>query len=282
MSNSDFHPQAHTRDTSMPIRKIIQGLSEFQNTYFHTHQELFKQLSQGQTPEILFITCSDSRIDPNLLTQTQPGELFIIRNLGNIIPPYNAITTSEGAGIEYAVLGLGIKHIIVCGHSHCGSMRALLQLNKLNEGSPLVYDWLKHYGETTRLLLQENYQEYEGEELLRIAVEENILTQIENLETYPVIRSRMHARTLSLHAWMYEIEKGQIFAYDAKRERYVPLTDPFPVPNPLAVMHPRATEEKNKAKPSNLEESVTEARNDRSFAQESTETIENGKTTINY
>ncbi|KAF3884008.1 MULTISPECIES: carbonic anhydrase [Nostocales] len=221
----------------MPIKRIIKGLNEFQTNYFTIHQEMFRQLSQGQTPEILFITCSDSRIDPNLLTQTKPGELFIIRNLGNIIPTHGSYNNSEGAGIEYAVSALNIKHVIVCGHSHCGSMKALLQLNTLSDEMPLVYSWLKQHAESTRRLLRENYKDYDGEALLKIAVEENVLTQIENLETYPVIRSKLHAGKLSLHAWVYEIETGQIVAYDANNRKFVPLcSDAFPVPDPLACL----------------------------------------------
>ncbi|MCC0178837.1 carbonic anhydrase [Waterburya agarophytonicola K14] len=171
----------------MPIERIIQGLTEFQDNYFSTHQEFFQLLSLKQAPEVLLITCSDSRIDPNLLTQTKPGELFVIRNIGNMIPPHGTLNSSEGAGIEYAVAALNIKHIIICGHSHCGSMKALLQLNKLNEDMPLVYDWLKHHGEPIRRLLKENHKDCDEAELLRIAIEENVLTQIENLKTYPVI-----------------------------------------------------------------------------------------------
>lgn len=225
-------------ELSMPISRIIQGLSEFQTNYFNTHQELFQQLSQGQTPDILLITCSDSRIDPNLITQTQPGELFIIRNIGNIVPSHGTLNSSEGAGIEYAVAALDIKHIVVCGHSHCGSMKALLQLNKLNEEMPLVYDWLKHHGESVRRLLRDNYPNSSEEELLKIAIQENVLTQIENLETYPVIRSKMHARQISLHAWVYEIETGKIYAYDADQGKFALLSSgPFPVPNPLSIIH---------------------------------------------
>lgn len=225
--------------SAMPIKRIIRGLNEFQSNYFISHQEMFSQLCQGQSPEILFITCCDSRIDPNLLTQTQPGELFIIRNLGNIIPAYSNANASEGAGIEYAVSGLDIKHIIVCGHSHCGSMKGLLQINNLSEPMPLVYGWLRHNAESTRRLLQDNYQDYDGEKLLRIAIEENILTQIENLETYPVIRSRLHGKQISLHAWLYEIETGNIFTYNAQENRFVILkSESFPVPSPLANLQP--------------------------------------------
>ncbi|AFZ34329.1 Carbonate dehydratase [Stanieria cyanosphaera PCC 7437] len=227
-----------TRELSMPLSRIIQGLGEFQTNYFNTHQELFQQLSQGQTPDILLITCSDSRIDPNLLTQTQPGELFIIRNIGNIVPPHGILNSSEGAGIEYAVAALDIKHVVVCGHSHCGSMKALLQLNKLNEEMPLVYDWLKHHGEPVRRLLKENYGNCSEEQLLKIAIEENVLTQIENLETYPVIRSKMHSGQISLHAWVYTIETGKIYAYDANKGEFALLSSgPFPVPNPLSIIH---------------------------------------------
>lgn len=104
------------------MRKLIKGVHQFQTDYFTSHREMFEQLSLSQHPRILFITCCDSRIDPNLITQTQPGELFIIRNIGNIIPPYGKITGAEGAVIEYAVQELGIKEIIVCGHSHCGAI----------------------------------------------------------------------------------------------------------------------------------------------------------------
>ncbi len=222
----------------MPINRIIQGLSQFQTNYFNHHQEFFQQLSQKQTPEVLFITCSDSRIDPNLLTQTKPGELFVIRNIGNMIPTHGTLNSSEGAGIEYAVAALNIKHIIVCGHSHCGSMKALLQLNKLTEEMPLVYNWLKHHGEPIRRLLKENHGNCNEEELLKIAIRENVLTQIENLETYPVIRSKMRGGKIALHAWIYEIETGKIQAYDSNCGEFTLLSSGgFPIPNPLAYVH---------------------------------------------
>lgn len=223
----------------MPINRIIHGHNDFQEKYFKSHQELFEKLSQGQKPEILFITCSDSRIDPNLLTQTVPGELFIIRNIGNIIPPHGTLNSSEGAGIEYAVQALNIKEIVICGHSHCGSMKGLLHLNSLEDEMPLVYDWLKHHAESTRRILKENFAGYTEEELLKIAIQTNVLSQIENLETYPIIRSRLHGGKLRLHAWIYEIETGLILAYNAQKGQFVSLeNEPFPVPNLLGELHP--------------------------------------------
>lgn len=198
------------------MRKLIRGLQEFQSNYFTNHRELFEKLSEEQHPRALFITCSDSRIDPNLLTQTEPGELFIIRNAGNIIPPYRAANGGEGAAIEYAVVALEIKQIIVCGHSNCGAMKGLLQIGNLAEEMPLVYDWLKH-AEATRRLIKENYQNYEGKELLDATIEENVFTQIENLRTYPVIHSKLHSGELSIYGWVYKIETGGVFVYSMER-----------------------------------------------------------------
>jgi carbonic anhydrase len=198
------------------MRKLLKGLHQFQTNYFSSHREMFEKLSEGQHPRILFITCSDSRIDPNLITQTEPGELFIIRNVGNIIPPYGATTGGEGAAIEYAIEALGIKEIVVCGHSHCGAIKGLLQLGNLTEQMPLVYDWLK-YAEATRRIIKENYQDYQGEELLNAAIEENVVTQIENLRTYPVVHSKLYKGQLNIHAWVYKIESGGVVVYSTER-----------------------------------------------------------------
>lgn len=203
------------------MKKLIKGLRDFQTGYFSQYQELFEQLSHGQKPRVLFITCSDSRIDPNLITQAQVGELFVIRNAGNIIPPYGAANGGEGAAIEYAVHALKVEQIIVCGHSHCGAMKGLLHLSDLEDEMPLVYDWLKHT-EATRRLIQENYLGCGDEDLLDITIAENVLTQLVNLRTYPVIRSKLYQGQISLHAWVYHIETGEVLAYDAARHEYVP------------------------------------------------------------
>jgi carbonic anhydrase len=203
------------------MKKLIRGLREFKTSYFSSHQDLFERLSHGQKPRVLFITCSDSRIVPNLITQAEPGELFVIRNAGNIIPPFGAANGGEGAAVEYAIHALGIQQIIVCGHSHCGAMKGLLQLGSLEEEMPLVYDWLKH-AEATRRLVKENYQGFSKDELLEIAIAENVLTQIENLKTYPVVHSRLYQGKLSIYGWVYLIETGEILAYDPDTHTYTP------------------------------------------------------------
>lgn len=202
------------------MRKLISGLSQFRSTYYSAHRDLFEQLAHGQKPRVLFITCSDSRIDPNLMTQTNIGELFIIRNAGNIIPPYGAANGGEGAAVEYAMHALDIEQIVVCGHSHCGAMKGLLQLAQLEAEMPLVYDWLKH-AEATRRLVRENYSHYQGEELLEVTIAENVLTQIDNLKTYPVIHSKLYQGKLKIYGWIYHIETAEIFAYDPITHSYV-------------------------------------------------------------
>lgn len=203
-----------------PMKELIKGLREFKTNYVPTHRDLLEHLAQGQHPRVLFITCSDSRLDPTLLTQTDLGDLFEIRNAGNIVPPYGATNGGEGASVEYAVHALGINQIIVCGHSHCGAMKGLLQLGKLEEEMPLVYNWLSHT-EATRRLIKENYVGYAKEELLEIAVAENVITQIENLKTYPVVRSRMYRGELKIYGWVYMIETGEVLAYDPDTHSYV-------------------------------------------------------------
>jgi carbonic anhydrase len=202
------------------LKKLIKGLREFKSNYFSSHLELFEQLAQGQNPRVLFITCSDSRIVPNLITQADVGDLFVIRNAGNIIPPYGAANGGEGAAVEYAIQALNIEQIVVCGHSHCGAMKGLLQLNKLQENMPLVYDWLKH-AEATRRLVQENYPEFQGEELLEVTIAENVLTQIENLRTYPIVHSRLYQGRLQIYGWIYHLETGEVLAYDPETHAYV-------------------------------------------------------------
>ena len=219
------------------MKKLLEGLRKFQTEYFNEHRELFAELAHGQSPRILFITCSDSRIDPNLITQAEVGDLFVIRNAGNIIPPFGATNGGEGAAVEYAVQALNIEQIIVCGHSHCGAMKGLLKMNKLAEEMPLVYDWLKQ-AEATRRLVKENYKDLEGEELLELTIAENVLNQLENLHTYPVIRSKMHQGKLTLDAWIYRIESGEVLSYDPILHDFVAPTSRLPAPEYEYNLHP--------------------------------------------
>jgi len=203
------------------VQKLIQGIHQFRQDDFRPLKGLFEQLARGQNPETLFITCSDSRIDPNLLTRSMPGDLFILRNAGNIVPPHGAGGGGEAATIEFAVAALGVKDIIICGHSHCGAMKGLLEPESLAE-MPAVAAWLSH-AEATRRVVRENYTHLDGDRLITAAVEENVLVQLENLRTLPAVASRLVKGDLHLHGWVYKIETGDVFAFDLESGQFVPL-----------------------------------------------------------
>lgn len=201
------------------MQKLIEGLHHFQQSIFGTQQELFERLSEGQSPETLFITCSDSRINPNLLTQTQPGDLFILRNAGNLVPPYSSIPGGEAATIEFAVRGLKVKDVIVCGHSHCGAMDGLLHPEKTQD-FPALNRWLEH-AEVTRRVVADLYPSKTPNELLNVAIQENVLAQMENLRTHPSIATALAAGRIRIHGWVYKIETGEIFGYNPERRQFV-------------------------------------------------------------
>lgn len=202
------------------MKDLLKGLREFQSSYVPQHEALLKELARGQHPRVLFITCSDSRVQPELMTQSDLGDLFVIRNAGNIVPPYGATNGGEGATIEYAIKSLDIQHIVICGHTTCGAMKGLLQVGELEEKMPLVYNWLKHT-EATRELVEENYGHLAKKEKLATLVAENVLTQIENLRTYPSVRSHLHSSEVQLHGWIYNIEDGSVLTYDRASHSFV-------------------------------------------------------------
>ena len=203
------------------MQRLIDGIHQFQRDHFRPLQGLFEQLSHGQSPETLFITCSDSRIDPNLITRSRPGDLFILRNAGNIVPPHGAANGGEAATIEYAVAALGVRDVIVCGHSHCGAMKGLLEPEQL-ASVPAVAAWLGH-AESTRRIISENYGHLAGNARLTATVEENVLVQLENLRTLPAVASRLKRGDLHLHGWVYKIETGEVFAFDAAAGQFSPV-----------------------------------------------------------
>lgn len=200
--------------------RIIQGIQRFQESVFGEKESLFRRLSEGQSPHALFITCCDSRIDPNLLTQTEPGELFIHRNIGNQVPPY-ACSGGVRATLEYALKTLDIRDVIVCGHSKCGAMQGLLNPDSLRD-MPFVSQWLEH----ARAILpavEQAAAALSPDEKLNLAVERNVLLQLEHLKAYPFVAEALSASRLRLHGWVYFFESGQVTAHDAKEGRFLPL-----------------------------------------------------------
>ena len=172
-----------------PLRKLAAGVIKFQREAFESRRELFRNLADGQSPEALFITCSDSRIDPSLLTQSEPGELFICRNAGNIVPPHTSHTGAMTASIEFAVGALGVPHIIVCGHSGCGAMKAAMKPDGL-EGFPHVVEWVRNC-RAAALVVEETCGHLTESERLDCLVRENVRLQMKHLETHPYVAARL-------------------------------------------------------------------------------------------
>lgn len=209
------------------MQKLVDGIHKFRKDAFSRDQKLFETLVDGQSPLALFITCSDSRIDPNRLTQTMPGELFIQRTAGAIVPPYDAVAGGEAATIEYAVTALKVKDIIICGHSHCGAMSGLLNPDSL-ANMPAVRSYLQH-AERTRQIVEENYAHLtDPTQRLMLTIEENVLVQLKNLKTHPSVAAALSRGELKLHGWVYKFETGEVFAYDPQRVEFAPLQEVAP------------------------------------------------------
>ena len=197
----------------MPVEKFLGGISRFQKRVYPKHQDLFEKLALGQRPEALFITCADSRIDPCLLTQTKPGELFICRVIGNIVPRYPDAIGGVSATVEYAAGVLRVPEINVCGHTDCGVMRGALNPEAL-EAWPNVTAWLR-YAEVERR------EPEPSAELLLALTENNVVAQLNNLRSHPSVAARLEEGDLALHGWVYDIGAGSVTAFDEESRKFV-------------------------------------------------------------
>ena len=215
------------------MRKFVEGIRQFQKDVFPSQQGRFQRLASGQKPLALLITCSDSRIDPSLLMQSEPGEVFTLRNAGNLVPPYGAVRGGEDATIEYAVSVLNVPHVIVCGHSQCGAMAGLLHPESVN-GLSSVRDWLDR-AETTRRLLHENYAEVLDEtERLNLAIRLNVVAQLDSLRTHPCIAAALDRNEMELHGWVYQFETGEVLQYAPEQRVFEVLGHAAGEPEPAS------------------------------------------------
>lgn len=200
------------------MQKLIEGLHQFRRQEFGRYRELFARLSrEGQKPHTLFITCSDSRVLAELVTNSQPGDLFVVKNAGNIVPPSHVTgsTNSTAAAIEFAVESLGVGDIVVCGHTQCGAMQALLE--GVPDTMPHLHRWLE-VAAPVRDLVRTRYGNN-----VTAAVEENVLFALENLRTYPAVAKRLAEGALRLHGWCFKIATAEMFAYDPETGQFTPL-----------------------------------------------------------
>ena len=208
------------------MQKLAAGIHHFKANYFASNRQLFEQLAEtGQQPETLFITCSDSRIDPTLITNSPPGELFIVRNVGNIVPARGrGVMGGVSAAIEYAMEVLEVGNVIVCGHTNCGAIDANLHPERVQH-LPFVSRWI-HEAEAVPGLIQERYGNLDPEARMTAAVQENVLVQLENLRSFDFVTKRLDAGKLKMSGWVYKIGTGDIFDYDPVSEQFLQLNLP--------------------------------------------------------
>tara|TARA_B110000858_G_scaffold198493_1_gene265702 strand:- start:3252 stop:3920 length:669 start_codon:yes stop_codon:yes gene_type:complete len=206
------------------MEKVISGFLRFKSSDYAQRKQLFTELANGQSPEVLFITCADSRIDPNMVTQTEPGDLFIIRNAGNIVPPHSKQAGGVTASIEFAVTALGVRHIVVCGHTDCGAMKGALNPEGL-DGLPHVKEWLDHSRGAVDVVKAKRGQATIDE--LGDVTEENVLLQMQHLRTHPAVLGPLSTGEVDLHGWVYDIEHGTVNAYCEDKKAFVPVEERY-------------------------------------------------------
>lgn len=205
--------------------KFAQGVVKFQTEVFPENKRLFEELSLGQSPEALFITCSDSRIETAMITQTDPGDLFIIRNAGNIVPPHTQHTGGTTASIEFAVSALRVPHIVICGHTECGAMKGALNPGGL-DALPHVAEWLS-YSRAAVAIVNELWDGKDESVRMRMLLEQNIILQLQHLQTHPSVAVALASGAVELHGWIYDIKTGAVDAYDEKSGYFSPFTDKY-------------------------------------------------------
>jgi carbonic anhydrase len=209
------------------MHKYAEGNELFQKVYFKQHEaELLKLAKEGQSPRALFIGCSDSRVIPDLMIQSKPGDLFVMRNVGNSVPPYKPDEDfhATATAIEYAVSILKVSQIIICGHTHCGACQALYE--EIDDPS-LVHTrkWLSLGEEAKQNAINAVGADGDQELLLRLTEQFSILSQLRNLLTYPHVGELVKAEKLFIHGWYYDIETGRIRYYDPEQKEFIPMSD---------------------------------------------------------
>ena len=197
------------------MERLFKGIKKFQQLHYNKEKDFYTKIAKGQSPDVLFFTCSDSRVDPNLITQSKPGELFIVKNVGNIVPPCDTMRkkTCTAAAIEFALLVLKVTDIVVCGHSDCGAMKALYYEEKEFCDMPNLKDWVDTASDVKEVVLQHNHDpSYKAR--IEMTEKKYIIQQLENLKTYSLVNDALKAGKLNIHGWYFEIGTGSIHAYN--------------------------------------------------------------------
>ena len=214
------------------------GVVKFQREVFPEKAELFEQLATGQSPEALFITCSDSRIETAMLTQTDPGELFICRNAGNIVPPHTNQTGGMTASIEFALGALKIPHIVICGHTECGAMKGAMNRAGLTN-LPHVREWLG-YSQGAVDITEALGAGLDDEAKMRMLLEQNVILQLQHLKTHPTVAVALAQKAITLHGWVYDIKTGEVSAYDEASLSWISVEERYAADLAGSMLHSHA------------------------------------------
>ena len=199
------------------------GVVRFQNEVYPEKKKLFEKLSKGQAPEALFVTCSDSRVEPAMITQTDPGELFICRNAGNIVPPHTNHTGGMTASVEFAAAALKVPHIVVCGHTECGAMKGAMKPEGL-DSLPHMKEWLS-FSTAAKAIVDEIAADADNPTRMRLLLEQNVVLQLQHLKTHPSVAARLAKGDLKLHGWIYDIKTGGVSAYNEATGSFEPVNE---------------------------------------------------------
>ncbi|MDI3254304.1 carbonic anhydrase [Pseudacidobacterium ailaaui] len=210
------------------MEKLIAGYKKFRSEVYPEKQDLFQQLAQSQNPQALFLTCSDSRIVPDLVLQTGPGDLFHCRDVGNIVPPYGEMPGGVSATIEYAVSVLKVRHFIICGHSDCGAMKGLLNHRSL-DSLPNAASWLRFSRPALETIEKTLGPEASYDQRLQTLIRANVVRQMEHARTHPSVAAALASGQLLLHGWTYDIPHGIVEAFHPESSQFLSL-DQMPLP----------------------------------------------------
>ncbi len=206
------------------LAELKAGIVKFQTEVYPGHQDTYvKAASEPQTPHALIVTCADSRIDIETITQSGPGDIFVTRNVGNLVPAYGEMMGGVSAVIEYAVTALKVRHVVICGHTDCGAMKGLLHPEAL-EKMPTVRSWLKNAHAALSVASSLAESDEKPSELMRRLTEENVLLQMQHLRTHPSVAGAMAREELTISGWVYDIGKGKVRISDDGGRVFRPVT----------------------------------------------------------
>ena len=222
MPDNTHSHDGHSDSCGCDLLHLLDGVDEFTHHVFPGNRELFHSLAHSQAPHTLFITCADSRVSPEMITQAKPGDLFVCRNIGNIVPAYGEMLGGVSAVVEFAVLALNVKQIVLCGHTDCGAMKGLASGAEATANMPTVQAWLRN-AEAARSVVKT--RGLGDDQIVQALVEENVRLQLTHLRTHPAVAARVAQGQLELQGWVYDIGHGKVTVLDEAHGKFLSLSE---------------------------------------------------------